>query len=137
VLLCSVHMYQVTLRESLGCIRGSELEVCLSPSVLARHTSFHQCSFFSCYSPKRYEIYLLTSLCKLLSSDQREISLATVSSALWLVVIRYIILCFHVVNCTWNEDGKYYFVQFIKMSGQTYFLHLHFVYPEDRNSMFH
>jgi hypothetical protein len=30
VLLCSVHTYQVTLRESHGCIRGAELEVCLS-----------------------------------------------------------------------------------------------------------
>ena len=30
MLLCAVHTYQVTLRESYGCIRGAELEVCLS-----------------------------------------------------------------------------------------------------------
>ena len=30
MLLCSVHTYQVTLRDRHGCIRGAELEVCLS-----------------------------------------------------------------------------------------------------------
>ena len=110
-MLFSVHTYQVTLRESHGCIRGSELEVCLSS--LACYISLHHCSFFSYYSAHRYETYLPTSsLCKLLSSDQGEISLATISFRLCPVFIRYIKLCFHAVNCMWNEYGQYYFIHF-------------------------
>jgi hypothetical protein len=107
------------------------------PSVLASYITHHHCSYFSYYSPQGYEIYLLTSLCKLLSSVQGEISFETISSRLCPVFIRYIKLCFHAVNCKWNEYGQYNFIQFIKISEQIYFLHLNFVYPEDRNSMLH
>ena len=57
----------------------------------------------------------------------REISLATMSSHLFPVFIRYVTLYFKAVNCIWNEYGQYYFIQFIKISGQIYFLHLNFI----------